>query len=86
MYRVVVKTKTDYSSWKGESSWEFETKDGAELGFNTAKITLTVGEYAEKYDSEVLLDSPTALCYHSKLKNDNSWSGITRLVYLEEVS
>lgn len=86
MYRVVTKSKTDGTNWKKESDYEFDTKDGAEFGLNSFKRNTREGEYFKKYDIEILLDSPTAICYHSKLKNDASWSGITRLVYIEEVA
>ena len=86
MYRVVTKSKTDGTNWQKESDYEFDTKEIAETIFNTCKKVISTGDYADTYKSEVIMDTPTALCYHSTKKSEPTWNGLTRLVYIEEVA
>ena len=86
MYRVVAKHTSDGSAWEMESCYEYDAKEIAETLFNSCKEVISTGDYANKYKSEVIMDTPTALCYHSTKKNEPTWKGVTRLVYIEEVA
>lgn len=82
MYRVVTKHKEE-TAWKTESCYEYDERETAEKLFDACKEVISTGDYADAYNSEVIMDSPTALCYHTTKKDDPTWKGLTRLVYIE---
>lgn len=88
MYRVVTKIKGEGSDWETSFIEEYNDKECADLSIALSRetATSTTGSYAEKYSTEVVLDTPTAVMFHSKLKDDTDYKGITRLIYIEEVA